>query len=85
MTKQSASHTNGAAEAARHNLALDQALVDEAKALSVSVSGSSNEELAAAVQAARWGRWLEENRPALYEWNSWVEKNGLPLAKYRLF
>ena len=53
--------------------------------MGVSVSGSSNEELAAAVKAARWGRWLEENRPALYDWNSWVERNGLPLAKYRLF
>ena len=30
-------------------------------------------------------RWLEENAEAIKEWNEWVEKNGLPLAKYRMF
>lgn len=38
-----------------------------------------------ATKAARWDHWLEENRPALEEWNRYVEKNGLPLAKYRMF
>jgi len=30
-------------------------------------------------------RWREENAEAIKGWNEWVEKNGLPLAKYRLF
>jgi hypothetical protein len=30
-------------------------------------------------------RWLEENAEAIKAWNEWVEKNGLPLAKYRMF
>lgn len=28
-------------------------------------------------------RWLEENRDAIAKWNTWVEKNGLPLERYR--
>lgn len=30
-------------------------------------------------------RWREENADAIKAWNEWVEKNGLPLAKYRMF
>lgn len=30
-------------------------------------------------------RWLEENAEAIKGWNEWVEKNGLPLARYRPF
>ena len=70
--------------AARVNLTLDQALVDEAKALGVSISQASNEGLAAVVKTARSARWLEENREALVAWNDWVAKNGIPLAKYRM-
>lgn len=28
-------------------------------------------------------KWMEENAEAMQAWNDWVEKNGLPLAKYR--
>ena len=74
-----------ATRAARVNLTLDQALVDEAKALGVSISQASNEGLAAVVKTARSARWLEENREALVAWNDWVAKNGIPLAKYRMY
>jgi hypothetical protein len=30
-------------------------------------------------------RWQEENAEAIKSINEWVEKNGLPLAKYRMF
>lgn len=30
-------------------------------------------------------KWLEENAEAIKSMNEWVEKNGLPLAKYRKF
>jgi len=29
-------------------------------------------------------KWLEENAEAIKSSNEWVEKNGLPLAKYRI-
>ncbi len=30
-------------------------------------------------------KWLEENADGIKAWSDWVEKNGLPLAKYRPF
>ncbi len=30
-------------------------------------------------------KWQEENAEAIKSINEWVEKNGLPLAKYRQF
>ena len=30
-------------------------------------------------------KWQIENAEAIQSMNEWVEKNGLPLAKYRLF
>jgi len=30
-------------------------------------------------------KWQEENAEAINSWNEWIEKNGLPLAKYRPF
>jgi antitoxin CcdA len=30
-------------------------------------------------------RWLIENRATIEGWNRWLEKNGLPLAKYRVW
>ena len=85
MNKHVTTRPRRAPKAARVNLTLDQALVDEAKVLGVSISQASNQGLAAAVKTARWARWLEENKPALDSYNDWVAKNGLPLAKYRMF
>jgi len=30
-------------------------------------------------------KWQEENAEAIASMNEWVEKNGLPLAKYRVW
>ncbi|MBN9305684.1 MULTISPECIES: type II toxin-antitoxin system CcdA family antitoxin [unclassified Devosia] len=30
-------------------------------------------------------RWQEENAELAKAWEAWVEKHGLPLAKYRMF
>jgi antitoxin CcdA len=67
------------------NVSLDAALVAEAKELGVSISQASNRGLEEAVKKARAERWLEENMAALDSYNEWVEANGLPLEKYRLF
>jgi antitoxin CcdA len=67
------------------NVTLDAALVTEAKELGVSISQASNQGLQQAVKKARGERWLEENKAALESSNAWVEKHGLPLAKYRMF
>lgn len=67
------------------NVSLDAALVREAKDLGVSISQASNRGLEEAVRKARAERWLDENKAALESSNTWVEANGLPLEKYRLF
>lgn len=67
------------------NVSLDASLVAEAKELGVNISLASARGLEAAVKQARGERWLEENMDALESSNAWVEANGLPLAKYRLF
>lgn len=67
------------------NVSLETALVAEAKELGVSISQASNRGLEEAVKKARAERWLSENKAALESYNEWVEANGLPLEKYRLF
>lgn len=67
------------------NVSLDAALVEEAKKLGVNISLASARGLEMAVKEARAESWLEENRAALEAANAWVEANGLPLEKYRLF
>ena len=67
------------------NLTLPAALVDEAKSLGVNLSRAAARGLAAEIAEKRALRWLEENREAISEWNSYVEENGVPLAQFRQF
>lgn len=67
------------------NLSLDRALLAEARELGVNLSRSAEEGVRAAVKAEKERVWKEENRETLEAWNKWVEKNGLPLEKYRQF
>lgn len=67
------------------NLSLDAELVDEARALGLTLSRAAEAGLRAAVREEKGRRWLEENAEAIEYYNDWVEKNGLPLEKYRMF
>ena len=67
------------------NVSLSAELVEEAKTLGINVSKACEEGLAAANKKEREKRWLEENAEAIKSHNEWVAKNGLPLAKYRMF
>lgn len=67
------------------NVSLRAALVDEARRLDVNISQAANRGLEQAVKKARADRWLQENMEALESSNEWMEANGLPLEKYRLF
>jgi len=67
------------------NLSLDQELLKDAKALGVNISAAAETGVAEAVRKAKAAAWLQENRAAIEASNAWVEKNGLPLAKYRQF
>lgn len=65
----------------RTNLTLDADLVETAREMNVNVSRAAEEGLRRAVRE----KWAEDNREVLEAWGEWVEQNGLPLAKYRMF
>jgi antitoxin CcdA len=67
------------------NVSLDARLVEEARELGINVSRASEEGLVREVKAERERRFKEENAEAFEEWNRFVEKNGLPLERFRQF
>lgn len=67
------------------NVSLPADTVAAAKELGINVSQACEAGLSAAVTIERKRRWQEENREAIEAHNAWVEKNGLPLEKYRMF
>ncbi|MCC2613307.1 type II toxin-antitoxin system CcdA family antitoxin [Neorhizobium petrolearium] len=67
------------------SLSLDASLLSEARELKLDVSRAAEEGLARAVKAEKERLWRIENAEALKAANDYVEKHGLPLAKYRQF
>lgn len=67
------------------NVSLDAALVADAKALGINLSRACEMGLAAELKAERERQWREENAEAIASSNAYVEKYGLPLARYRQF
>ncbi len=67
------------------NLSLDSALLTEARALNVNLSRAAEEGVRAAVTAAKAAQWRAENAEALQSSNSYVERHGLPLDRFRQF
>ena len=65
------------------NISLGAALLSEAKSLSINISQAAEAGIARAVAEKHAKLWLEANRAALESSNAYVEKNGLPLARYR--
>ena len=67
------------------NVSLAEPLLAEAKALRINVSQAAEAGVAKAVAEKRAEQWVQENRAAFESSNAYVEKHGLPLAKYRMF
>lgn len=67
------------------NVSLAAELIDEAKQLDINISQACEKGLAAEVKKARDDKWIEDNWAAIEYWNDYTAKNGLPLAKYRMF
>jgi antitoxin CcdA len=57
----------------------------EARALGLDPETIAAKALQDAIRAEKARRWLEENREAIEAQNAWIEKHGVPLAKYRMF
>ena len=65
------------------NISLSESLVDEAKARGINLSQLCEQAIAAQVKKLKEEEWLAANREALDSSNAYVEKHGLPLARYR--
>lgn len=67
------------------NLSIDAELVADAKSIGINLSQICEAALSAALKKEREDQWVKANWDAIQATNAWVEKNGLPLAKYRVF
>ena len=67
------------------NISLDTQLVAEAKRLGINISRACETGLSQQI-ALEYGRqWKQDNAAALESSNDYVDRNGLPLARYRQF
>jgi antitoxin CcdA len=67
------------------NLSLNAKVLDAARELGMNVSQTVDALLAEEVRKRYRDRWNEENREAVEHYNERIEREGLPLAKYRTF
>jgi antitoxin CcdA len=67
------------------NLSLDSGLLSQARDLKINVSRAAEDGIGRAVKAEQERLWRLENAEAIRLENEYVEKHGLPLAKYRQF
>ena len=67
------------------NVSLPADLVEEAKRLGINLSQACEAALSEQVNITKREQWLSENMAALESSNAYVEKHGLPLARYRQF
>ena len=67
------------------NLALDAALVADARALGIDVEDAAERGLASAISAARSRAWQAEHADAIRRYNETIEAEGVPLSRYRKF
>lgn len=65
------------------NLSLDTGIVAAARELDINLSRVTEDALRLATKEAQARRWLDENRPALEDYNRWYEEQGDPLSHLR--
>ena len=67
------------------NVSVDTGVVAAAREAGINLSQACEAALRQAAKVERDRRWREEHRDWAESVNRWVEENGLPLEKYRLF
>jgi antitoxin CcdA len=67
------------------NLSLNAQVLDMARELGMNVSATVDALLAEEVRKRYWERWNDENKAAIEHYNARIEREGLPLARYRSF
>lgn len=68
-------NTNAPKKAA--NLSINSDLLQQAKILKINLSATLEDRLAHLIRRNRRAQWLDENRPALNDYNAFVEKHGV--------
>ena len=76
---------NGRALKKATNISLPSDLVSEAKSLGITLSTACERGLREEISEHKALQWRQENKDAIADWSSYVDRNGLPLAKYRQF
>ena len=67
------------------NLSLNAKVLDAARELGMNLSQTVDALLVEEVRKRYWERWNVENQQAIADYNARIEREGLPLAKYRSF
>ncbi len=67
------------------NLSIDTGVIAAARDAGINLSKVSEAAILAATRAEQARRWKEENKPAMEDWNRWLERNGMPYAEHRLW
>ena len=66
-------------------LQLNSKILDRAQELGMDVSETVDELLAEVVNKRYWERWNEDNKEAIAAYNERIEREGIPLGRYRTF
>ena len=67
------------------NLSLTAKVLDAARELGMNLSQTVDELLTEEVKRRYWARWNDDNKEAIAAYNARIEREGVPLAKYRTF
>jgi antitoxin CcdA len=67
------------------NVTLPPEVLDRAKALGINLSRASERGVREEIQEAEARRWADDNAELVQAYSAMVERDGLPLAKYRTF
>lgn len=67
------------------NVSLNSDLLAKAKERGINISQACEAGLAKQIAELEAKKWLEENMEALQSSNEYVERHGLPLARFRQF
>ncbi len=67
------------------NLSLNARVLEMARELGLNVSATVDALLTEEVTRQYWARWNEDNKEAIAHYNARIEREGIPLARYRTF
>lgn len=67
------------------NFYLNSDLLRQIKAMDINLSQKVEQYLAELLRESKRQQWLDENKDAIAAYNQHIEREGLPLAAYRMF